>query len=43
MHILMKVWAKINKGYEEMLEAKPFSFIKTFSFPDWEVMNPNYE
>lgn len=35
MHIILKVWAKINHGYDNLYECEPFLFVKTFSFPDW--------
>lgn len=33
----------MNKGYENIASAPPFLFIKTFSFPDWEIINPHVE
>lgn len=41
VHIVAKVWAKLNKGYDNLKSCPSFSFIRTFSFPDWEIMNPN--
>ena len=35
MHIILKVWAKINHGYEKLYECEPFLFVKAFSYPDW--------
>lgn len=40
VHIILKVWAKLNKGYENLPKASPFSFIKAFTYPDWSVFNP---
>lgn len=40
IHIIVKVWAKLNQGYELLENMSPFSFIKTFTFPDWEIINP---
>lgn len=43
VHIIVKMWAKLNKGYENLKNCRSFSFIRNFSFPDWDVMNPNKE
>lgn len=43
IHIILKVWAKINKGYEEMDQASPFDFIRAFTYPDWSIFNPGLE
>jgi hypothetical protein len=40
-HILLKTWAKMNKGYENILAPSPFQFAKAFTFPDWGVFNPS--
>jgi hypothetical protein len=43
VHILIKVWAKINGGYENLYKCEAFQFIRTFTFPDWEIINPSRE
>lgn len=43
IHIIVKVWAKLNKGYENLPTASPFQFIKAFTYPDWSVFNPSVE
>ena len=43
MLILLKMWAKVNNGYQNIYEAEPFGFLKTFSYPDWETINVNIE
>ena len=40
VHIILKVWAKLNKGYENLPLASPFQFIRAFTYPDWSVFNP---
>lgn len=39
VHIIIKIWIKL-KGYEAMESCEPFEFVKTFSYPDWLVINP---
>lgn len=39
----MKVWAKCRGSYKSILYAEPFDFIKTFSYPDWKIINPVLE
>ena len=43
VHIILKVWAKLNKSYEESCKAVPFQFLRTFTYPDWRVFNPSLE
>jgi hypothetical protein len=43
VHIILKAWAKLNKGYDRLDTCEPFSFIKTFTFPDWAIFNPGLE
>lgn len=43
VHIILKVWAKLNKGYQKMELASPFQFIKAFTYPDWSTYNPCLE
>jgi len=43
IHIILKVWAHTNRGYDKMELASPFSFIKTFTYPDWSIFNPGLE
>ena len=43
IHIILKVWAKLNKGYENLPLASPFQFIRAFTYPDWSVFNPGLE
>lgn len=43
VHIILKAWAKINKGYDRLDACEPFAFIKAFTFPDWAIFNPGLE
>ena len=43
VHIILKAWAKLNKGYDKLDSCPPFAFIKAFSFPDWATFNPGFE
>lgn len=43
MHILLKAWAKCRGSYKQLPSADPFDFIKTFSYPDWKIINPGLE
>lgn len=43
IHIILKIWAKMNGGYENLAQCKPFSFLRAFTFPDWSIFNPGLE
>jgi len=43
VYIVLKVWAKMNLGYDNLSMCKPFSFIRAFTFPDWSIFNPGLE
>jgi hypothetical protein len=40
VHIILKAWAKLNRGYDRLDACEPFAFLKAFSFPDWGIFNP---
>lgn len=37
--ILLKAWAKIVGGYNQVMEARPFEFVETFSYSTWKYFN----
>ena len=37
--ILLKVWAKISKGYYNVKNGKPFEFIEAFTNSNWKYFN----
>ncbi len=43
VHIILKAWAKINRGYEQLYNCEPFSFVQAFTYPDWSIFNPGLE
>lgn len=37
--ILLKVWAKVLNGFRNIYSAKPFEFLRTFTYPCWRLKN----
>lgn len=37
--ILLKAWAKLCGGFKGVLAARPFEFLRSFSYPNWRMKN----